>query len=216
MSEYTSPRISVHGDDISTFAGYTDNNLSYYSERTAKTAGFGTAEGTWWMQVTKMMGGSFVGNGASQNSYVSMTAQYPAFLPGRIRKLAAGDVTPEIIMVYTGINDVIDNSEEEPFRRDYAKMIENLKKFYPEAQIWCGTLVKSKGPVLYEMVKPETLDNIEYYNNIIRDCVKEGGVNLADLAAQGVAYESINLIHPNAQGMTTFAEAWVKNLKGEI
>lgn len=216
MSEYVSPRISVHGDGISTFAGYTDNTLSYYSERSAKTSGFETAEGTWWMKVVKSMGGSFVGNGAAHGSYVSMTAQYPAFLPGRIRKLAAGDVTPEIILVYTGINDVIDNIEVEPFRRDYAKMIENLKKFFPEAEIWCGTLVKSKGPILYEMIKEADLDNIEIYNEIIRDCVKEAGVKLADLAAQGVAYESFNRLHPDEAGMTTFAEAWAKNLKGEI
>ena len=216
MSEYTSPRISVHGDGISTFEGYTDKTLSYYSERTAKTSGFETAEGTWWMKATKMMGGSFVGNGSALSSYVSMTAQYPAFLPGRIRKLAAGDVTPEIIMVYTGINDVIDNIEVEPFRRDYAKMIENLKKFFPEAQIWCGTLVKAKNAALYEMIKEDALDNIDVYNEIIRDCVKEAGVKLADLAAQGVAYESFNRLHPDEAGMTTFAEAWVKNLKGEI
>ena len=216
MSEYVSPRISVHGDGISTFAGYTDPTQSYYSERTAKTSGFDSADGTWWMKLTKMLGGSFVGNGAAHGSYVSMTAQYPAFLPGRIRRLANGDVSPEIILVYTGINDVIDNIEVEPFRRDYVKMIENLKKFFPEAEIWCGTLVKSKGPILYEMIKENDLDNIEVYNEIIRDCVKETGVKLADLAAQGVAYESFNRLHPDEAGMTTFAEAWYKNLKGEI
>ena len=216
MSEYVSPRISAHGDGISTFAGYTDPTQSYYSERTAKTSGFDSADGSWWMKPTKMLGGSFVGNGAAHGSYVSMTAQYPAFLPGRIRRLASGDVSPEIILVYTGINDVIDNIEVEPFRRDYVKMIENLKKFFPEAEICCGTLVKSKGPILYEMIKENDLDNIEVYNEIIRNCVKETGGKLADLAAQGGAYESFNRLHPNEAGMTTFAEAWCKNLKGEI
>ncbi len=215
MSQHASPRISVHGDGISTFAGVTDKTLSYYFDRSAATSGFSTPDGTWWMKTVHMLGGSFVGNGSAHGSYVSMTGQYPAFLPGRIRKLQDGDVTPELILVYTGINDVIDNSELEPFRRDYAKMLENLKKFFPEAEIWCGTLIKGTGPVLYEMVKPHDLDNIEVYNDIIRDCVKEAGCKLADLAAQGVTYESINLLHPNEVGMTTLAKAWVKNLKGE-
>ena len=64
--------------------------------------------------------------------------------------------------------------------------------------------------------KNSWVDHIEVYNEIIRDCVKEAGVKLADLAAQGVTYESFNRLHPDEAGMTTFAEAWVKNLKGEI
>lgn len=216
MPEYVSPRISVHGDGISTFAGITDKTMSYYFDRSSATSGFSTADGTWWMKTVAALGGSLVGNGSAHGSYVSMTGQYPAFLPGRIRRLQEGDVTPEIILVYTGINDVIDNSEKEPFRRDYAKMLENLKKFFPEAEIWCGTLVKGQGPVLYEFIHPEDLDNIEVYNKIIRECVAEAGCKLADLAAQGVTYESINLLHPNEAGMTTLANAWIKNLKGEV
>ena len=44
MSQHASPRISVHGDGISTFAGVTDNTLSYYFDRSSATSGFSTAD----------------------------------------------------------------------------------------------------------------------------------------------------------------------------
>lgn len=146
MSQHASPRISVHGDGISTFAGVTDNTLSYYFDRSSATSGFSTADGTWWMKTVQLMGGSFVGNGSAHGSYVSMTGQYPAFLPGRIRKLQDGDVTPELILVYTGINDVIDNIELEPFRRDYAKMLENLKSSSPRRKSGAAPWSRAKAP----------------------------------------------------------------------
>ena len=61
-------------------------------------------------------------------------------------------------------------------------------------------------------------EGVEYFDYVrsIRANPVAVKVKLADLAAQGVAYESFNRLHPNEAGMTTFAEAWRKNLKGEI
>lgn len=59
------------------------------------------------------------------------------------------------------------------------------------------------------------LENLEPYNEIIRECVKETGCHLVDLAAQGVTYSSTDGIHPDKDGMVTFAEAWLKTLQGK-
>ncbi|MFR6379230.1 MAG: hypothetical protein ACLUNZ_04865 [Evtepia sp.] len=46
MSQATAPKISILGDGISTFEGYTPRVGSFYSPSYASYSGFNTAEGT--------------------------------------------------------------------------------------------------------------------------------------------------------------------------
>ena len=63
---------------------------------------------------------------------------------------------------------------------------------------------------------PESLANLEDYNKIIRDCVKEAGCHLVDLAAQNFTYDSVNGVHPTKEGMVTFANAWAEAIKKDL
>jgi lysophospholipase L1-like esterase len=65
------------------------------------------------------------------------------------------------------------------------------------------------------LVPPEAFGNVEAYNQVIRECVQDSGCHLADLAAAGVTYDTVNGLHPNKDGMTEFAEGWVKILQGK-
>ena len=56
MSQATAPKISILGDGISTFEGYTPRVGSFYSPSYASYSGFNTAEGTWWMQAIEQLG----------------------------------------------------------------------------------------------------------------------------------------------------------------
>lgn len=218
MSQYPSPRISILSDGTSTFAGITINNAhgSLYSVRYKSYSGFDTPEGTWWMQLAKMMDGSILGNNSVLGSYVSYKGQYPIALPGRIRNLAKDGLTPEIVLVYTGMADVANDIPLDAFKRDYLEALNRVKQFYPEADVWVGTLVCGDPPAPTHMYyfPPENITRLEDFNQAIRECVQESGCHLADFAADKLTFPTVDGYHPDYKGMTIFAEAWYKYLKG--
>ena len=100
MSQATAPKISILGDGISTFEGYTPRLGSFYSPSYVSYSGFDSAEGTWWMQAIKKLGGSVLCNNSFSGSYVSYLGHYAAMLPGRIRNLATEEDSPDMILIY--------------------------------------------------------------------------------------------------------------------
>ena len=209
--------ISILGDDRSTFEGVTPKIGSFYSPSYVSYAGFATPEGTWWMQLTKLLGGEFLANNAYAGSHVSYAGHYSACLPRRIRSLATEDASPDIILVYAGINDVAHSIDLDKFQRDYREMLDSLKKFHPDAQIWVGTIVVGKDCEPYYL-DPVPLKKRGEYNAIIHQCVEEAGdrVHLVDLSSIDGVYETVNGTHPNKKGMTTFAQAWYEAMKDSI
>lgn len=218
MSQYASPRISILSDGTSTFAGITMDNAhgSLYSARYKSYSGFDTPAGTWWMQLAEMMGGCILGNNSVLGSYVSYKGQYPIALPGRIRTLRKDDIDPEIVLVYTGMADVSNDIPLDAFKRDYLEALNKLKKFYPEAQIWVGTVVLGDPPAPGHMYyfPPESTTRLDEFNQAIRECVRETGCSLADFAADKLTFPTVDGYHPDYQGMTIFAKAWYEYLKG--
>ncbi|MDD7288704.1 MAG: SGNH/GDSL hydrolase family protein [Clostridiales bacterium] len=221
MSQNSAPRISILGDGTCSFGGVSLPRgiaAAYlYSERYLSYSGFNTVEGTWWHQLAEKMGGSVLISNGVLGSYVSIKGLYAACLNGRIRSLATEEASPDLVLIYTGMTDVANDIPLDAFQRDYAEMLTKVKKFHPDAQIWCGTLFLGQPPAPNHMYyfEPETLTNAEEYNQVIRDCVKEAGVNLADFAAQGFTCSTVDGHHPDKEGMTAFADAWLKNIKGE-
>ena len=219
MSQMTNPRISILGDGISTFAGCTPMVGSFYSSRYVSYSGFGTMEGTWWMQTIEQLGGSFLRNNSFTGAYVSYVGHYPSLLPGRIRDLATADASPDIILIYTGINDAVNEVPLETFRRDYTEMLQRVRTIHPNAQVWAGTLCLGQAPAIAGRpyyIEPERFQSLKDYNQVIRDCVESSDCHLADLAAAGVTYETVDGIHPDKTGMTTFANGWAKLLQSHI
>ena len=209
--------ISILGDDRSTFEGVTPKIGSFYSPSYVSYSGFDSPEGTWWMQLTKLLGGEFLANNAYAGSHVSYAGHYSACLPRRIRSLATEDASPDIILVYAGINDVAHSIDLDKFQRDYREMLDSLKKFHPDAQIWVGTIVVGKECEPYYL-DPVPLKKRGEYNAIIHQCVEEAGdrVHLVDLSSIDGVYETVNGTHPNKKGMTTFAQAWYEAMKDSI
>lgn len=93
MSQMTAPKISVLGDGISSFEGYVPRQASFYSPSYVSYSGFDSPEGTWWMQLTKLLGGRDFGHNAYAGSHVSYAGHYSACLPRRIRSLATEDAS---------------------------------------------------------------------------------------------------------------------------
>ena len=131
MSQMTAPKISVLGDGISSFEGYVPRQASFTPPSYVSYSGFDSPEGTWWMQLTKLLGGEFLANNAYAGSHVSYAGHYSACLPRRIRDLATEDASPDIILVYAGINDVAHSIDLDKFQRDYREMLDSLKSSTP-------------------------------------------------------------------------------------
>ena len=98
-----------------------------------------------------------------------------------------------------------------------SEMLDSLKKFRPDAQIWVGTIVVGKECEPYYL-DPVPLKKRGEYNAIIHQCVEEAGdrVHLVDLSSIDGVYETVNGTHPNKKGMTTFAQAWYEAMKDSI
>lgn len=215
MSQATAPKISILGDGISTFEGYTPKVGSFYSPSYASYSGFNTAEETWWMQAIEQLGGQFLRNNSFTGSYVCYTGHYSAALPGRIRTLATETEKPDVIFIYTGLNDAANAVPTDLFQRDYEEMLSRVQKFFPEAKVWVGTLMVGDAPTGSRpyYIEPECFETLEDYNAVIRDCAKKFGVNVADLAELHSSYETVNGLHPNKKGMTQFAALWLEAMK---
>ena len=64
-------RISILGDSISTFAGYTPEEAVFYDSYVQWETGVKSVEDTWWMQVIKALDGELGTNHSLGGSMVS-------------------------------------------------------------------------------------------------------------------------------------------------
>lgn len=206
--------VSVLGDSISTFAGYTPAGGVFYDAYVQWETGVRSVEDTWWMQVLRALGGMLGANHSLAGSTVSGGLSSSAMSEERIRALGAnGD--PDVILVSAGCNDWGFCVLPEEFEAAYQEMLRRLKCAYPHAQIWCATLPEGKEPADPEMAffNAESTISKRIYSEIIRNLVKKAEVCLADLEKCGKEYETVDGVHPTKAGMDTLAGMWIKEMR---
>lgn len=194
--------ISILGDSISTFEEFTPPIGVFYNLASASTLGVCSVNETWWMQVIKAMNAKLLVNNSYAGSTISRKGHWPACSLRRIRALSAEGNSPDIILIFSGLNDVDYCIPYSDFAEDYAQMLTLLKEYYPAAELWCSTLCRghlSETP----------------YNEVIRSCVQNIGVHLADLASFGEKYSATDGVHPDAKGMEQLANLWLECLISE-
>lgn len=230
-------KISILGDSISTYQGYTTPDGVFYDLFAATMAEMRGVDDTWWMQVIHGLGGQLEVNNSFSSTTVAGEDQYiapataaghmtdsfhrsPNYLSGCSDKRTAGLGNPDLILIFMGTNDAGYGIDPVAFERDYRLMLRKLKANYPAAQIWCGTLLWS------HCVKDETINyyqnalggaaSLAPYNRAIRAAAAAESCPVADLAASGLEYAAIDCAHPHAAGMKTIAELWLKALRGAV
>ena len=102
-------KVSVFGDSISTYAGFSAVKNAVYPNKTVQSV-----EDTWWKQVVDMMGAQLLVNNASGGSRVLSDeyfngngireGNYAAYRD-RCVNLHDGDEKPDVIFVFMGTND---------------------------------------------------------------------------------------------------------------
>ena len=218
----TRPLISLLGDSITTFQGCNPPFYPvYYENDLLEKNGLEDVEDIWWDQVLCALNGLLLVNNSWSGSRVS-GGGFPAGCSAeRTHALHRGDAVPDKIFIYLGFNDfalgVTPRKEDEDelfsFFGAYCAMLRQLQAAYPHSELCCGTLLRS---YLAGSAAPGFPDRLaagysfEEYNDRIREACARAGGRLVDMAATGIAYESLDGAHPTAVGHRELARAWLR------
>lgn len=205
-------KISILGDSISTFAGYTPREAVFYDSYVQWETGVKDVEDTWWMQVIRELNGELGINHSLAGSMVSGNLSTSAMSYERIKKLGENG-TPDVILVSAGCNDWGFCVLPEEFEEAYRIMLHRIKEKYPHTEIWCATLPEGKEPQGQTFFNIDSTISKRVYSEIIRENVKKAQVGIADLANSGIEYETVDGVHPNKEGMRTLAQMWIDEMK---
>ena len=201
-------KISIYGDSISTYPGVSNSSL-YNSTLSGQVVWYNSNSSnqisknqTWWNIVIETLGAKLCVDNAYSGDYT-----YSDVALNRAKNLHRnfGKIeNPDTIIVYFGINDCwrrVGTPAPKDFVGCYGDLIRAMKETYPDAQIFCCTLLSGytyQGDVLAP------------YNRGIRQVAKAEDVYLIDLDQMiGEEYlaklpeltiDKENL-HPNADGM---------------
>ena len=213
-------KASVVGDSISTYEGYNPQGYAvHYTSREIERNRLSSVADTWWMRVIGALGAELAVNGSYSGSLVSGDAFPAAASPERIEVLKGPDgSSPDIILVYIGVNDFLSGIPVGRFSEAYAKMLFGLQKTYPCAQIICATLVRAYCDGVARWHFPEERGGVSLrdYNEAIRNACRQAGVITADIAVSELIYETLDGIHPTRNGHQKLAEVWLESLKDPL
>lgn len=199
---------SVLGDSISTFRGYTPAGGVFYGPENGSYTGVETVEDTWWMQVIRGRKGQLLVNDSWSGSTVSEEGPSPAVSPSRIRRLGRDGVSPDRILVFTGLNDWALFVEVSHFEAEYRRMLRALRERWPNAVLLCGTLPGGHFPSNPGVPSMGAIRR-DTYNEAIRRAAREPGCRLTDIAAAKQTYETLDGVHPTGKGMGELADMWL-------
>ena len=217
-------QISIIGDSISTYYGFVpDGYKVYYNEQIALKNQLTSVDDTWWRIVCKHLGAEICVNNSYSGSRVSGNGFECASSDERTSSLHTEGTTPDLILLYIGVNDfgrgigIKENPffyKEAIFYEAYKNMLHKIMHNYPDSQIVCATLMKSsvKGNPQWEYPRSKTGISLEEYNEAIREIANNLGVLVADLEALNTPYETLDTLHPTKEGHRTIANAWITQL----
>ncbi len=230
-SPWNGKKVSVCGDSISTFTGYIPE---YYSKFYPECGEIRTVEETWWMQVTERTGMELCSNASYSGSTVSGQSQdnhEGAYSCGnqRMADLAGPEGEwPDVILILMGANDLLNGiplgaydgvsqvqeGYIQNFSEAYGLMLDKMKMWYPDAEIYCCTILEvarwdEEGDCFpFQNEHGLTAKN---YNDCIKAVAQAKGISVIDVYGCGITYENAKEYtsdgtHPNAAGAALIAD----------
>ncbi|MGL9877969.1 GDSL-type esterase/lipase family protein [Enterococcus sp. DIV0240d] len=210
-------KISFLGDSITTYAGYipTGNVAFYPSSGAIKDVNL-----TWWKKLIDKSSGKLelLVNNSWSGSRVTTTGGTDSSGITRAELLDNQTDSPDIIIVYMGVNDfnnnvpigTFDGSSALPnvtttFGEAYGILLNKVVNKYPTAKVYCATIpINSRGPYPRTNTNGDTLAS---YNDRIRKIGESFGADILDFARAGFNHVSAanftsDGLHPNESGMT--------------
>lgn len=198
--------LSILGDSISTYKGVSNDasvnstliyNPYYYREPMP-------SEKTYWHIVIDRFGLTLCVNNSWSGGNLS-GRDNPDSGVNRVEHLSRDDGTsPDIIIVFMGINDLGRRVDKEVFAKDYLKTLMTVKERHPNARVCCVNI-----PDRDVAVKERT----EIFNSAIEDAVASAGENffIADLFHSRLNNDcyymnTLDGLHPDEDGMRMIAD----------
>lgn len=232
---YFGKRFSVLGDSISTLEGYNPRgNAVFYDAACRERSGVWEMGDTWWGKVIDFFGGELLVNDSWSGCRVARPEGIREAVPcgcseKRTGRLHADDVYPDVILIYMGINDWGAGCPVEPagellpqegdtcFSLAYARMLSQLRRNYPEAEIWCCTLGETFVASRPYFKFPENFGgvHIREYNHQIINAALAAGCCVADIHSQEIPFDTLDGTHPTHKGMDTLAMLMVRQMADE-
>ena len=230
---YIGKLFSILGDSISTLSGYSEPFHASFYDNTKKTkSGVLTPDDTWWGQIIRQLDGQLLINNSFSGSTVTKLNGYlvPSYACSdeRTASLGYSDHSPDVIIIFMGINDCgynvklfpasdSDKNDTSFFYVAYSSMLDKLKRNYPKSELWTLTLPISKCTKMENFTFPylQCGRHINEYNDIIRLSSKEKGCKLIELYDDNVTYDTIDGFHPNSEGMKTISNRIIQELEKE-
>ena len=213
------------------------SNETYYGNTAnANYASFADIrwEDTWWQQVIDVLDMELCVNNSWSGSYILKDEASAGWKDQRVTNLHdRRDEMPDIIFMYLGTNDcaALENTDtmgntasatamtatSTPTKilDAYSVMIQKAKKSYPDAEIYCFTLLPHKG---YHM--PANQAAVEAFNAGVTQLAAQYGCKLVDLYNDcGISHQRISLdatmldnVHPNGLGMDAITNCVISSM----
>lgn len=208
--------LSILGDSISTYEGVSNDKAA--SSATAYNPAFYRGifplSSTYWHRVMDNLGLTLCVNNSWSGGNLS-GVDNPDSGVNRAKSLSRDDGTsPDIIIVFMGINDLGRNVDAEIFAADYKRTLNTIKELHPSTQVCCVNI-----PDRDIFLKQRA----ELFNSIIESAVKSAGENffIADLfrsRLNGDLYymNTLDGLHPDEDGMKIIAEIVENAIKSRI
>lgn len=244
----TGKTFSIIGDSISTYKGYVEttdgDGYRAYGNYQPGNANMPTVNDTWWMKVASKTGMILHKNCAWSGSDVcGNSSSTETALAGcsdkRVNDLAKDGVSPDIVLIYMGINDLAhnkvvgtwdgtmtipsDSTNVQIFSDAYCIMVDKVMKKHPQAKVCCFTLLESKqfgGDSIYPTHNTNGT-TLKEFNDKIIEIATSLGANIIDLHSCGIniynlSTYTIDLLHPNYKGTTLMANKITAELLSKI
>ena len=167
MLELKGKYLSILGDSISTCKGVSNSiesnatigaNPYFYQEEFP-------LDKTYWMRIIKVFDMRLCVNNSWSGGNLSGVNDFSSGV-NRAEQLSRDDgTTPDLIIIFMGINDLGRGVDISVFSADYEKTLNKIKTKYPEAKVCCVNL-PDRG-----YLKKRT----EAFNNAIADAVMKAG-----------------------------------------
>ena len=227
---------SILGDSISSYYGVSTDGDTYHSSMTGSPSFYKSpndtgsdlksVNDTYWMLAANELNLEIcVPNGSAASRVTDTIPDLPGYedvvtgisRANALHRDGASSMTPDIIFVYMGTNDVGSNVSLDLFTPAYKELLETIKENYPNAKIFVATLLPMKHN---SNIVP--MANLEAYNNEIKRIAGLLGASVVDFASEsGITSDNfmqntVEGLHPNKQGMESLAECLIRAISAEM
>ena len=216
--------ISFLGDSITTYDGFSNNstynttigkNASYYKSSKMRVTD------TWWYQSARELDMSLCVNNSWDGGRVTDTKEGITSGIERAKNLHndTTNVKPDLIIVYMGTNDLANGISLYDFEVAYMSMLDNIKTSYPNAEVYCCTLLPES------RTSTDTLKALlPEFNSSIVEMAYEHGYNIIDFASDITDWDYTTdtftdswssgtlRVHPTTAGMDKLSECVINTI----